>query len=408
MSMPYYPGPPAMPNFPPPLPAGWSEHNAPDGVTKYYYNSNTKESTYTRPSFAPLPNVGASASGSASAESKEKKKKKEKPKDKVPVPGTTWTRVTTSEGNVFYFEKESKRSEWTIPEEIKDAVAELEKAEQEEKDRVEREKREKEEEERIERIKERERIRLQVEEEREKKRKAREENGEDERETKVAKKDKEADYEPEGEDDEEAWAKAVAAEFAEQDAATKAKEEEDKAKAEREEQEAAKKVFAAPGKVNVTVAEGRALFKVSYDMDYRVLTKLIEQGLLIERDISPFAPWDQSLPLFINDPRYILLGTMKDRQEVFDEYCRDIGRQRRLGKNAPAGSRTETKKADPEREYKALLREEVTSTRTRWDDFRKKFKKDRRFYSYGRDDRDREKMFKTHLRELGEREFMSR
>jgi transcription elongation regulator 1 len=129
------------------------------------------------------------------------------------------------------------------------------------------------------------------------------------------------------------------------------------------------------------------------------------QGLLIEKDISPFAPWDQSLPLFINDPRYILLGTMKDRQEVYEEYCRDIGRQRRLGKNATSASKTESKKVDPERDYKALLREEVTSTRTRWDDFRKKSKKDRRFYSYGRDDREREKLLKTHLKELGEREF---
>ena len=49
------------------------------------------------------------------------------------------------------------------------------------------------------------------------------------------------------------------------------------------------------------------------------------------------------------------------------------------------------------------MREVVTSTRTRWDDFRKEWKKDRRFYSFGRDDRDREKLFKTHLRELGER-----
>lgn len=103
---------------------------------------------------------------------------------------------------------------------------------------------------------------------------------------------------------------------------------------------------------------------------------------------------------------------MKDRQEVLDEYCRDIGRQRRLGKNAVKSSSTsgpavEPTKVDPEREYKALMREDVTSTRTRWDDFRKKWKKDRRFYSFGRDDREREKAFKTHLKELGERELHS-
>jgi hypothetical protein len=127
---------------------------------------------------------------------------------------------------------------------------------------------------------------------------------------------------------------------------------------------------------------------------------------LIEKDISPFAPWDQSLPLFINDPRYILLSSQKDRREVFDEYCRDVGRARRLGKGpvgAVAGGEGR-KKVDPERDYKALLREDVTSTRTRWEEWRRKWKKDRRFYSFGRDDRERERVFKTHLRELGESE----
>lgn len=130
----------------------------------------------------------------------------------------------------------------------------------------------------------------------------------------------------------------------------------------------------------------------------------MQQALLIEKDISPFAPWDQSLPLFINDPRYILLGSMKDRKEVYEEYCRDTGRARRLNKSTSGASESKKQKQDPERDYKALLREEVTSTRTRWDDFRKKWKKERRFYQFGRDDRDREKVFKTHLKELGERE----
>ena len=49
------------------------------------------------------------------------------------------------------------------------------------------------------------------------------------------------------------------------------------------------------------------------------------------------------------------------------------------------------------------MREQVTSTRTRFDDFKRKWKKDRRFYSFGRDDKEREKSFKVHLRELGER-----
>lgn len=38
----------------------------------------------------------------------------------------------------------------------------------------------------------------------------------------------------------------------------------------------------------------------------------------------------------------------------------------------------------------------------RFDDFRKAWKKDRRFFGFGRDDREREKAFKAWLRELGE------
>lgn len=44
----------------------------------------------------------------------------------------------------------------------------------------------------------------------------------------------------------------------------------------------------------------------------------------------------------------------------------------------------------------------MTSTRAHWEDFRQKFKKDSRFREFGRDDREREKTFKSWLRELGE------
>jgi transcription elongation regulator 1 len=296
-----------MPNFPPPLPAGWSEHTAPDGVTKYYYNSHTKDSTYTRPSFAPLPfqnsygangsggmiPVSAAAGGAAAPKEKEKeKKKKEKPKEKVQIPGTTWTRVTTTEGNIFYFEKESKQSEWTVPEEIRAEVEELEKEEREMKEAEEAERQKKLEEERLEKLRERERIRLEVEEERKRKLQERErkrkersegegpststvgggEDGEmDGREAKMSKKngdddeagEEEEKFAPEDPEDEAEWMRAVAAEFAEQDAQMLADKEKDEADNEKAEEEAAKKVFAVPDKVSVSLEEGRALFKVS-------------------------------------------------------------------------------------------------------------------------------------------------
>lgn len=297
-------------------------------------------------------------------------------------------RITTTEGNVFYFEKENKRSEWTVPDEIKEAVARLEEEERKKKEEKEREEQEKIEQERIEKLKELERIRAEVEAEKKKKEEAEKERKRKQREDGEgdAPEEKRAKVgDQEQQEDEEAWMKAVAAEFAEKDAQTKKDLEEQDEKTKEEEAEAAKKVFAVPEKVNVSVEEGRALFK----------------ALLIEKDISPFAPWEQSLPFFINDPRYVLLSSMKDRREVYEEYCREVGRAKRLKKISTA----EEKKAEPEKEYKALLDKEVTSTRTRWDDFRKKWKKDRRFYAFGRDDHQREKVFKQHLRDLGEREY---
>ena len=148
------------------------------------------------------------------------------------------------------------------------------------------------------------------------------------------------------------------------------------------------------------------------------------QSLLYEKDISPFAPWEISLPLFINDPRYVLLPSEKLRQEVYEDYCREVARNRRLGKTKPVGSgsgsssaqqaanasgpgggatSTTSGKKDPEREYKSLLRAEVKSTRAIWDDFRRAWRKDRRFFDFGKDDKQRERVFRDHLRELGER-----
>lgn len=56
-----------------------------------------------------------------------KKEKREKPKEKVAVPGTEWVRVTTNKGNVFYTNKETKASLWTVPDEIKDQVDAMDK-----------------------------------------------------------------------------------------------------------------------------------------------------------------------------------------------------------------------------------------------------------------------------------------
>lgn len=113
--------------------------------------------------------------------------------------------------------------------------------------------------------------------------------------------------------------------------------------------------------------------------------------------MNPLHPWDTSLPLFVNDPRYVLLPSVSARKEAFDEYCRDRARELRQNK-----VKQEKKEANPKEEFEELLRTEVKSTRTSWTEWRRQWKKDRRFYGWGKDDREREKRFREYLKELGE------
>ena len=111
-------------------------------------------------------------------------------------------------------------------------------------------------------------------------------------------------------------------------------------------------------------------------------------------------PWDTSLPKFISDPRYVLLPSVAARREAFDEYCKERARELRQ-----SAVKKDKEAANPKDEYDRLLKDEVKSTRASWTDFRRVWKKDRRFYGWGRDDREREKRFREFLKDLGERMF---
>lgn len=347
---------------PPPLPPGWTEHVGPASQI-YFFNTLTGDSTYVRP----LPALPVSAP-------------KEKPKIKTPIPGTDWLRVTTNQGNVFYTNKAKKESVWTVPDEIKDAVELLNKKEEDDKVQAEKESQERAQRDAVaEQEREIERIRLEVQEV--VKRKAEDLPPSDE--SIVSKKPRVEDEPEDGEgtddDQEEDWQREAAAQLA------KEAEEEEKRK-QQEEAEAAQKApegapqIQMPDRVDLSIEEGKALFKT----------------LLREKDINPLHPWDTSLPFFISDPRYVLLPSVSARREAFDEYCRERARELRA-------SRVKKEKEDPKEEFERLLTTEVKSTRTSWSDFRRQWKKDRRFYGWGRDDREREKRFREFLKELGER-----
>lgn len=123
------------------------------------------------------------------------------------------------------------------------------------------------------------------------------------------------------------------------------------------------------------------------------------------------------IPLLITDPRYVLLPSQAEREAAFNEWCKEAARLARLAKSSASTTsastasqqQQEATNVDPKvaarQTYDALLSAEVTSTRTTWDDFRRKWKKDRRFFGFGRDEREREKVFRAWVKELGEREL---
>ncbi|GAA5873908.1 hypothetical protein JCM1840_000224 [Sporobolomyces johnsonii] len=440
-------GAPVQP-FLPPVPPPWTEHKAPGGQP-YWFNPITNVSTYTRPLPPPPPPPGFPLAGApppppgfplaAPAQfapplhfdgpaAAPKKEKKEKPREKLPIEGTPWIRVTTNKGNVFYNNRETKESVWTVPGEIKDQVDEIEKKE--------REAREKEQaaEDEAKAGAGRKRKAEHVEEEG-----AAAQEEEEEAPLEQQDNDDEDDQEPtttldleiegaEGSsvplespssslptkpaspspstaatdaapkkkkpktrvvtdiaelESEEDWQRQVAEQMARE-----AAEEEERER--REMEEALKPVEKEPPKemererLEVSQVEAAALYKI----------------LLGEKDINPMAPFENELPKFINDPRYHAVKSTRDRRDLFDEFCKEKIREQRAAKKKLAEHGV---KVDPLTAYRALLSSTVTSTRTHFSDFKRAHQKDARFREFGKTEGEKEKEFKRFLRELGER-----
>lgn len=145
-----------------PLPPGWTEHKAPTGHS-YYYNAETKQSTYTRPA-APVPGsffidrsagspyfvqeqdstaFGSKAShgfdqgghfrGGLSYQCRSRRQREQdRPKRKKVIPGCEpWFLVTTRLGRRFVYDPEKNESFWKFPQDILLATFEMDRKEQE-------------------------------------------------------------------------------------------------------------------------------------------------------------------------------------------------------------------------------------------------------------------------------------
>ncbi|CAG8636049.1 6000_t:CDS:10, partial [Acaulospora morrowiae] len=117
------------------------------------------------------------------------------------------------------------------------------------------------------------------------------------------------------------------------------------------------------------------------------------KSLLREMEVSPFAMWEKELPRIIHDSRYTLIPTLKQKKELFDEFC----------KERVIELRAEKKKVLSEKDEYLKLLEEETSYRSHWDSFRSSFKRDPRFKNFS-EDKEREKLFRKHVKDLKEKE----
>lgn len=202
-------------------------------------------------------------------------KKKEKAHLKTPIAGTDWLRVTTTEGNVFYSNKVTKQSSWTVPPEIAEAVAILERQEQvstqpaapahnesgKGKAKAGKEGKRKRDEEQI----------VPLDELVLKKAKI---DGEEEEE--------DTSSEEESDDEEEEWQREAAEQLAReaeeerirQEEEAKRKEEEERKAKEEEEKAKSMPKLNMPERVELSLEEGKALFKVLLSYCFRVPTDL--------------------------------------------------------------------------------------------------------------------------------------
>ncbi|PLW36953.1 hypothetical protein PCASD_06663 [Puccinia coronata f. sp. avenae] len=337
-----------------PLPPGWTEHRAPTGQF-YYYHADSGESTYVRPSIQVVA-----------------------PKEQDTQPAIS-ANPSGGDSNV-----ETKVSSWTVPDEIKEQVklyeeAQARKAEELKQAELEQARLKAEEAKRIHEAEQRRIIELEVQKVRAEveaeaqlrglKRKTQEpppqsyppassntatsahpnlSNSvesipptENDRQAKIPR----LEHTTGENDQDEEWQRQIAEEMAQE-----AAEQSGTTLPQKAEQTRPLTIpNNPPPPAGLSLEELKATFK----------------AMLLEKSIDPMAPWDNELPKFVTDARYLALPSMKERRDLFDEFCKEKIRQQRAAKQAAP-------KVDPPQAYRSLLIEF------------------------------REKVFKSWLKELGE------
>jgi hypothetical protein len=420
----------------PPLAPGWTEHKAPTGHT-YYYNAETKESTYKRPGAAPVavplagpsnqamssyvqhqtvpqinlsdPNVAnafmaqygqpppqhhhgqrggggfGAGGGRGGFQARPRPQPADKPRSKVAIPGCEpWVLVYTKYGRRFAFNPAKNASYWRIPEKLMPAILELDTA----------------------RIREKAEGKVggQPQEQQEgtddagkpatataapqaqQEQPAHDYDSSEYEEVEVT------DDEGAGDDDldqdgnprkrqrtDEPAADDGPAEFTEADIAAQ---------------------LAAMGADYEMMGEDDAGAEGAWeegdeglplsDEDARELFK----DLLNDFHINPYSPWEKLIEegKVFDDARYSVLPTTRARKEVWEEWSRAKIQELRE-------RRAKEEKKDPRISYLAFLQEKATP-KLYWPEFRRKYKREDPMKDPKLPDKDREKWYREHINRL--------
>jgi hypothetical protein len=118
------------------------------------------------------------------------------------------------------------------------------------------------------------------------------------------------------------------------------------------------------------------------------------KDLLQDSGVSPYSPWDKIVEegKLVDDTRYTALTSMRARKEVWEEWSRDKIKQLRE-------KRAKEEKKDPRIPYLAFLQKHATP-KLYWPEFKRKYKKEPEMRDASLSDKDREKWYREHINRL--------
>ncbi|KAK4071949.1 hypothetical protein Trihar35433_4013 [Trichoderma harzianum] len=399
-----------------PLPPGWTEHKAPTGHS-YYYNAETKESTYKRPGqlpqpapepsyspYAAVPNLSdpnvANAymaqfnqpppqaqrggfGGRGGFENRPRPQPVDKPRRKEAIPGCEpWILVYTKYSRRFVYNPVKNASYWRIPEKLMPAILEMDKKRIQNKSADEEKGGE-----------------VEDGEPKAEESKAVEEtpaqgpdfDSDEYEEVEVEVTDDEGRGEDGDEDESEHPSKRQRTEMTD---------EQDQGPLEFTEADIAAQLQAMgedyglePGDYDdgnmEDWPEGAEGVEFSEED-----AKFLFQDMLIDLNINPYSSWEKLLEdgKMVEDPRYTALSTTKARKECWDEWTR--ARIAELKEQ-----RAKQEKKDPKIAFMAFLQEKA-SPKLYWPEFKRKYKKEDPMKDMKLSDKDREKAYREHINRL--------